>query len=145
MSEDVRRYLIFTLAGRRYAFDLAQVAEVVEQPASWPIPLAPPCYIGAINFHGTIVAVMDLAIFFGLPGEQSVKHVIVLDTRIASLAFATESIIRIVELKQTGLSAPPDDDAFATAELNLADGSATLLDASEIAAHAAETINNQGV
>jgi chemotaxis signal transduction protein len=60
MSGALRKYLIFTLAGQRFALDLAQVAEVVEQPATWPIPLAPSCYRGAMNFHGTIVAVMDL-------------------------------------------------------------------------------------
>ena len=57
MSETVCKYLHFTLSGRQYAFDLAQVLEVVEQPAIWPIPLAPQCYHGAMNFHGTIVAV----------------------------------------------------------------------------------------
>jgi chemotaxis signal transduction protein len=142
MSDDVRKYLIFALAGRRYAFDLAHVAEVVEQPVTWPIPLAPPCYLGAINFHGTIVAVMDLAIIFGLSGVQSVENVIVLDTRIASLAFATESIIRIAVMNQIGISVPKGDDAFASSELNFSDGKAILLDAPKIAAHAAETINN---
>jgi chemotaxis signal transduction protein len=144
MSEDVRKYLIFTLAGKRYAFNLTQVAEVVEQPATWPIPLAPSCYLGAINFHGTIVAVMDLAAFIGLPGAQSLENVIVLDTRIASLAFTTESITRIIMLNHNGISAPAGDNAFATAEMKLADGMVTLLDASEIAAHAAKIINNQG-
>ena len=95
MSETVCKYLIFTLSGRHYAFDLAQVLEVVEQPAIWPIPLAPHCYHGAMNFHGTIVAVMDLAMFLGLPMGHGSDKLIVLDTRIAALAFSVEAVTRI--------------------------------------------------
>jgi len=142
MSDGINKYLVFTLAGRRYAFDLAHVAEVVEQPALWPIPLAPPCYLGAINFHGSIVAVMNLAGFFGLPGGQTAEHVIVLDTRIASMAFAVENSIRIILLAQNGISAPRGNEPFARGELNLAEGKAALLDPSAIAARAAETINS---
>ena len=141
MTEDVHKYLIFTLAGRRYAFELTQVAEVVEQPVTWPIPLAPLCYPGAMNFHGTIVAVMDLAIFFGLPGGHGAQKVIVLDTRIAALAFVVESIVRITPLNRAEITPTPCDDAFASADFNLPEGKITLLDASAIAVHAAETIN----
>ena len=70
MTETEHKYLIFSLQGSRYAFDLAQVAEVCEPLPTWPVPGAPPCYAGAMNFHGTIVAVMDLAAFLGLPGEH---------------------------------------------------------------------------
>jgi purine-binding chemotaxis protein CheW len=142
MTESARKYLLFTLSGRRYAFDLAQVLEVVEQPATWPIPLAPPCYHGAMNFHGTIVAVMDLAMFLGLPGGHVSEKVIVLDTRIAALAFTVEGIIRITPQGQTELSRTPGDEAFALGHLNLPEGQVILLDAAAIAEHAAETIND---
>jgi chemotaxis signal transduction protein len=137
-----RKYLIFSLSGRRYAFDLAQVAEVVEQPVIWPIPLAPRCYHGAMNFHGTIVAVMDLALFLGFPGGHCAEKTIVLDTRIAALAFSVEDIIRITPLGQAEPSGPPGDEAFALGQLNLPEGKVRLLDAAAIAGRAAETIND---
>lgn len=141
MTEAIRKFLSFTLSGRRYAFDLAQVAEVVEQPATWPIPLAPPCYHGAINFHGAIVAVMDLAMFLGLPGGHGTEKTIVLDSRIAALAFSVEGSIRITPQGQARLSGTPGDEAFALGQLNLPEGKVTLLDAAAIAEHAAETVN----
>jgi chemotaxis signal transduction protein len=141
MTEPSRKYLLFTLSGRRYAFDLAQVAEVVEQPVTWPIPLAPPCYHGAINFHGTIVAVMDLAMCLGLNGGHEAEKVIVLDTGIAALAFSVESIIRITPQGQAECSASPEDESFALGHLDLPEGKVTLLDAAAIAEHAAETVN----
>lgn len=141
MIEAARKYLIFTLAGKRFALDLAQVAEVEEQPVTWPIPMAPHCYTGAMSFHGTIVAVMDLAMFLGLPGCDATDTVIVIDTRIASLAFLVERIIRISSVDQAAVQ-EDTGEPFATAQLYLPDGAATLLDAAAIAERAAETIND---
>jgi purine-binding chemotaxis protein CheW len=141
MTEAARKYLIFSLSGRRYAFDLAKIAEVVEQPAIWPIPLAPTCYHGALNFHGTIVAVMDLALFLGLPGRHGVEKAIVLDTRIAALAFCVEDIVRITPQSQDSFSGAPGGEAFVLGQLNLPEGKVILLDPVAIAEHAAETIN----
>lgn len=140
MSEASRKYLIFIVAGRRFAFDLAQVAEVEEPPLTWPIPMAPHCYAGAMNFHGTIVAVMDLSMFLGLPGDHPAEKLIVLDTRIAALAFQVERVMRIVSVDQADVREGADG-AFATALLNLPDGEATLLDAAAMAEQAGETIN----
>ena len=140
MTKALRKYLVFTLAGRRFAFDLAQVAEVEEQPVTWPIPMAPRCYPGAMNFHGTIVAVMDLALFLGLSGSNTPEKVIVIDTSIASLAFLVEQVIRIVSSNQADIQGCTDE-AFAMAKVYLPDGEATLLDAAAIAERAGETIN----
>lgn len=141
MTSAARKYLIFTLTGRRFALDLAQVAEVEEQPLSWPIPLAPRCYIGAMSFHGTIVAVMDLAQYLGLSDNQAAEKVVVLDTRIASLAFLVERVIRIASVDQADIR-EGTDGAFAPAQLLLPDGEAILLDAEAIAERAGETIND---
>jgi chemotaxis signal transduction protein len=141
MSAESRKYLIFELAGRRFAFDLAQVAEVVEQPVTWPIPMAPRCYQGAMNFHGTIVAAMDLAMFLGLADSRISEKTIVLDTRIASLAFLVERVVRIVSVDASDLR-EGSEETFATGKLNLPDGDALLLDAAAVAARAEETINN---
>lgn len=139
MTGDARKYLIFTLAGGYYAFDLGQVAEVVEKPVMWPIPLAPACYPGAMNFHGTIVAVLDLAMFLRLGGSDTAKTV-VLDTRLAALACSVESIVRIATPEQATLSGSTDDKAV-LGWLTLPEGKVTLLDAAAIAELAAETIN----
>ena len=141
MTSSADNYLIFTLSERRYAFDLAQVAEVVERPATCPIPLAPPYYHGAMNFHGTIVAIMDLALFLGLSKGHGIEQSIVLDARIAALAFSVEAIIRITPQGQAELFGAPEAEPFAIGQLNLPEGRAILLDAAAIAEKAAETIN----
>ena len=140
MTESARNYLIFTLAGSPYAFDLSQVAEVMEQPETWPIPLAPGCYPGAMNFHGEIVAVLDLAMFLGLPEGQASRKTVVLDTHLAALALRVETIIRITTPEQAILW-ESTDDGTAIGHLNLPEGKIILLDAVAIAERAAATIN----
>ncbi len=142
MTARNQKFLIFCLSGRRYAFDLAQVAEVEEPQTTWPIPGAPACYVGAMNFHGNIVAVMDLAAFMGLPPGQGQEKIVVLDAGIAALAFLVERVERIVPAGQVQFGEPiqGDDVRFAARELTLADGVLTLLDAEQVALAAAEIL-----
>lgn len=142
MTESERKYLLFTLQGRRYAFDLAQIAEVDEPPPVWPIPGAPACYAGAMNFHGTIVAVMDLAVFLGFSGDHCLEKVVVLNEGLAALAFLVERVERIVPADQVqcGGQVQQPDTGISTRTLTLADGDAVLLDAAELAHAAAERI-----
>lgn len=136
MTGRTRKFLIFSLPGSRYALDLAQVAEVGDPPQMWPIPLAPRCYCGALNFHGDIVAVMDLANFLGLAGPDKPKKIIVLRQEFASLAFLVDEVVRIVSEDEVSF-APRPDDGFAAATLGLVDGDAIQLDLAALV-HGAE-------
>jgi len=144
MTEEAgRKYLIFTLPGHRYAVDLAQVAEVDEPPTLWPIPGAPPSYPGAMNFHGSIVAVMDLTAFVGLPAGRPAEKVIVLAPAIASLALLVERVEQIVPASRVraGATDQAQDAPFSHHPLHLADGtSALLLDVDELVRAATEAM-----
>lgn len=140
MNSNNRKYLIFNLAGKLYAFELSQVAEVCEPRTLWPIPAAPPCYRGAMNFHGSIVAVMDLAAFMGLPEHDEAEKLIVLHGGIAALAFLVERVTRIVSADQVELWETPGEP-FTETLVVLPEGQATLLDAQVISEQAAGSIN----
>jgi len=141
MSAVERRYLIFALSGRLYAFDLAQVAEVSELRETWPIPGAPACYTGALNFHGTIVAVMDLAQIMGFSVCRLPEKLVILDPAIAALAFLVERVLRIVPENQVEKLDETGAERFANFLLVLPEGRATLLDAEAIVGQATEEIN----
>lgn len=140
MTRQQHGYLLFTLQGRRFAVNLLQVAEVDDPPLTWPIPGSPPCYVGAMNFHDTIVAVIDLAAFLGLPSYHDLEKVIVVDPLIASLAFLVERVLKIAPPDQVTLNEAPDDPC-ASAVLHLPEGECILLDVAAIARRAADTIN----
>ena len=140
MTSNVRKYLIFSLSGGLYAFELSQVAEVCEPHPLWPIPAAPPCYRGAMNFHGSIVAVMDLAVFMGLPEQNEAEKLIVLHGGIAALAFLVERVIRIVSANQVELL-DTTGEPFADGLVVFSEDQATLLDAQAITDQATGSIN----
>ena len=136
MTTHDRKFMIFSLQGSLYALDLKQVAEVGDPPQMWPIPLAPACYSGALNFHGDIVAVMNLSLFLGLPGCRQPGKIIVLHREVASLAFLVDSIVRIVSEEEVSFS-KPSEKGLTAAMLCLTDGEATQLDL-EALVHKAE-------
>ncbi|MDD2581084.1 MAG: chemotaxis protein CheW [Desulfuromonadaceae bacterium] len=122
-----RRFLIFRLQSSLYALDLMQVAEVRDPMHMWPIPSAPACYSGALNFHGTIIAVMNLAVFLGLPGCSQAGKIVVLNLEIASLAFLVDSVVRIV-FEEEAVFGKTADNRLAAATLVLPEGEALQLD-----------------
>jgi purine-binding chemotaxis protein CheW len=127
MTDHNRKFLIFSLLGSQYALDLAQVAEVGDRPQMSPIPMAPACYSGALNFHGDIVAVMNLGLFLGLTGCDQPGKIVVLHRDVASLAFLVDTIVGIVSEGEVYFSKPPDS-GFAAATLKLSGGEAILFD-----------------
>lgn len=122
-----RKFLVFSLPGSFYALDLKQVAEVGDPPQMWPIPLAPPCFSGALSFHGDIVAVLNLALFLGLPGSGGPGKIVVLQQEVASLAILVDTVVRIVSEEEVCFAGAPAG-GIAAATLGLSDGEATLLD-----------------
>lgn len=127
MTTHNNKFLIFSLHDSLYALDLTQVAEVGDPPRMDPIPLAPACYSGALNFHGDIVAVINLALFLGLTVYGKPGKIVVLHHDVASLAFLVDRIVRIVSGDEI-IFRTPSDNGFATATMGLTDGEALQLD-----------------
>ncbi|NTV50014.1 MAG: chemotaxis protein CheW [Geobacteraceae bacterium] len=130
MTQHNRKFLVFSIQGSLFALDLSQVSEVGDKrPQLWPIPLAPACYRGAMNYHGDIVAVMDLANFLGMCGHSRCEKIIILHQDVASLAFLIDTVVRIIPEEDASISlcSTPESE-FTAAKLGLIDGEAILLD-----------------
>lgn len=131
MPTTERKFLIFEVQGTRFAFDLAQIAEVTDPPRSWPIPLAPACFTGAMHVHGSIVAAMDLSLFLGLPRLREAEKMILLHQSIASLAFLVDRILRIVPEQDIKIY-DSSESRYASSKLLLPEGEAMLLDVNAV-------------
>lgn len=132
MAAGERKFLIFYMQGKHYALDLAHVAEVADPPRMWPIPRAPACYNGAVNIHGAIVAVMDLAVFLGLSNRMQHEKIIILNRDVAALAFLVDRVIRIVPEQEVVICDDPPGRCNASSTMILPEGEATLLDVDAI-------------
>jgi len=98
------------VAGQGFALNLQEVAEVMEPPASFPFPRAPGHFLGLINFHGTLTALVDLGLYAGPGGRPSPQgKVLVLDPRLASLALRVDGVTSIVPGESIHSRTPGED------------------------------------
>jgi len=88
--------MTFSLADERYGIDIASIQEIIEAPQRFYIPGAPGYFQGAINFHGAITPVLDLARLFSLPNGTFDERVIALRSDVCSLALAIHGLQSIV-------------------------------------------------
>lgn len=140
MAATERKFLIFEIQGIRYAFDLAHVAEVADPLHSWPIPLAPACFTGAMHIHGAIIAAMDLAFFLGQPHCREPEKMIVLQQSVASLAFLVDKVIRIIRESDVKII-DSSVSRFSSFMLLLPEGEAMLFDVDKIVKAAENMVN----
>jgi chemotaxis signal transduction protein len=92
--------LLFRLGYRRLALELAAVAEVLEEQPTFPIPLAPPCFVGVMNSHGSLVSLVDLGRYLDDRNSATPGKVLVLDRRIGRLALRVDEVERIVAAEE---------------------------------------------
>ncbi len=88
--------LTFRLAEGCYALPLEQVQEVVEAPRLHFLPRAPTGFLGAINFHGSIVPVLDLVAHLGLTGDRRDPRLVVLTPERCAVALAVTTVLQVV-------------------------------------------------
>lgn len=138
-----RKYLVFTVMGALYALDLEQVAEVITPPQLSPLPLAPDCYSGVLNFHGEIIAVLDLSLFLGFAATVRPEKIVVLHSTAAALAFLVEAVLKVVSVTDTALHPSPDSRS-GVSTINLPEGSATLLNLETVVTEAANRLKGHG-
>lgn len=120
------RLILFSAGGREYACNLQQICEVMEPQQSYPIAGAPPHYLGLINFHGNLTALVDLPRFLGLAGRPGPGKLLVLDSRLAQLALRVDGVSAIVSAEAV-LSEETDDDPLTEAVFQTERGSVRVL------------------
>ena len=90
--------LIFKLADEWFGLEVDDLQEIVESPELNYVPRAPDWIIGAINFHGNIVPVLDLGKYMGLADSAYGDRAVVLPIGQKALALGVSGIHRIVPL-----------------------------------------------
>ena len=101
--------VVFELAGQKYALPLAVVQLVVQAVEITPLPKAPACVAGIINFQGQVVPVFDLRQRFQLPARelQLADHIILAKTARQAVALVVDAVVGVVECA-AGVTVPAD-------------------------------------
>lgn len=98
-----RQVLLLRLGEELFGLEVEHIQEVVEAPPLHYIPRAPQRFIGAINFHGTILPILDLALCQGFETAPHDPRIVVLTPALATLGLAVHELGRIVPLPAEGL------------------------------------------
>lgn len=99
----MEQVLVFDLGEERYGLEVGYIQEVADSPGLHYIPQAPAYFLGAINFHGQILPVLDLCQFLEFPAGPQDPRKIVLATEGTALALAATAVHRIVPLATEAL------------------------------------------
>jgi purine-binding chemotaxis protein CheW len=94
----MEQILVFELGPEAYGIEINRVQEVVAGAELQDIPRAPQALLGAFNFHGGIVPVLDLAPWLGLEQRPCDPRIIVLAEEGLQLALAVSRVRRIVSV-----------------------------------------------
>lgn len=126
--------LIFRLAEEVYGLEIDAIQEIIEDPSLHYVPRAEGVLTGAINFHGQVLAVIDLPALLGFVGEGLDHRHVVLTPEFKSLALTVSGIERIVELDLSALQ-PTSENTESKAirgVVELGDMMVNLLDTDEV-------------
>ena len=102
MKDNAREMLVFKLGSEEYGVDILKVQEIRGYEKVTPIPRSPDYLKGVVNLRGTIVAVIDLRIRFGMPDPAYDSLTVVIVLRIAgrvvgAVVDAVSDVVRLAE------------------------------------------------
>lgn len=111
-GSDPTPFLLFELAGQRYAVPVAQVREVLPRVALAPVPEAPVGLAGLLRLRGGHLPVVDLRERLGLPraAPRLSQRIVVLllgSSAVGALTDAVEGLALLDRTADDGLAARP--------------------------------------
>lgn len=105
------RYVLFTLAGSRYAVPVPAVLEIGRIPTITQVPNVPTWMRGVINLRGEILSVIDFRLFLGLEvehqGEQDRLLVVKTAGDEITTSLIVDQVMGIVPLSTAPMEPPP--------------------------------------
>jgi purine-binding chemotaxis protein CheW len=133
--------LIFRLDSDVYGLEIDTIQEIIEDPAHYFSPLAHGVLKGAINFHGQILAVIDLPELLGFAGEQRDHRHLVLTPDCKSMVLLVSQVERIVNIELSFLDPPAEDvqDKAIRGVIEFEDETINMLDTDQIINRLEET------
>jgi chemotaxis signal transduction protein len=118
---DMRRVLVFTLAGRARCCAIDEVREIVPITGTTRLPGAPHYVRGLINLRGSLVTVMDAALcLYGVKADDAVASILLVEYRGRMAGVIVDNVFDIQSLPAVELNDGSMLDLHAMVETALA-------------------------
>jgi len=110
------KHLVFAINNQRYAMPVSIVETVVRIVEIMPIPGAKDFIKGVINFHGDVIAVIDLRHKFNLLDRQIelTDQLIIIHDSNRKFAVMVDGVIEVIECDKKNVSVIKEDIADQT-------------------------------
>ena len=93
----MKKVLIFRLGSEWFGLAISRIQEIAEMPQLDYIPMAPDWLMGAMNFHGNIIPVLDLGRYLDIETLMTVNKVVVMPPGQEGIALGVPEVFRIVQ------------------------------------------------
>ncbi len=108
------QHLTLQVAGEQYAIPLLAVREIIQYESATRVPHTPPWIHGVINLRGLVVAVVDLAVKFGLPPTAPARETCIVmvdvtrDGAPVVLGLLADAVHQVIDLSPGDIQPPPE-------------------------------------
>jgi purine-binding chemotaxis protein CheW len=104
------KLLIFDVEREKYAIPIHDIAQIIEMPATTPIPNAPSFLYGILSLRGKIVSIIDVASRLELKRRKVLDQgkIVVLDMGADHFGLLVDNIDQVVEVDMSSLEPPPE-------------------------------------
>ena len=120
--------------GQRFAWELAQVREILTTRDVTRLPGSPGWILGLLNLRGTVLTVTDLAVRLGLE-PRGTGTVVVIESEGRALGVRVDAVRKVATAAQATLE-PVDRvraaEGLVAGMVRMADGPAALIDATAL-------------
>lgn len=128
LNSDVNQYIGFVIDGRRYAFPIHQIREIVILTDITPVPQVARCVDGVANLRGSVIPVVSLRSLLGapqLPADKNTRTIVVNVGR-RTIGCTVDSVTEVLRISNDQIQATPE--AIAGGETAFIDGLVKLED-----------------
>lgn len=107
-AEDTIEVVEFELAYEKYAIESQFVSEVYPMSDFTHLPCTPPFVMGIMNLRGTILSLIDIRKFFGLPikGLSNLNRVLVVQTEEMEMGLLADFIMGVRIISKDKIQPP---------------------------------------
>src|SRR3990170_626542 len=101
-----RQILLCHVGSETFGIDIKHIQEVIPPGPIGRIPKAPAFATGILNYHGRVIAIVELALFFNIEGsaqyDSPLAKIVVMEKEGYNLGFRVDKAEEIVKVEAPG-------------------------------------------